>query len=113
MSESSEVPHGPESAREVLAEATNGTASSSSNDQANTNGTSPSSSTPKSKSGWDGKLRVGKQATLANPEALEDSDYSDDDAPPVDQIDADEDLLDGEDPDVEVWRVEARRPPHD
>ena len=43
-----------------------------------------------SKSGWDGKLRVGKQATLANPEALEDSDYSDEDAPPVDQIAADE-----------------------
>lgn len=54
------------------------------------------------KSGWDGKLRVGKQATLANPEALEDSDYSDEDAPPVEQIDADEDLLEGEDPEAEV-----------
>jgi len=37
-------------------------------------------------------LRVDKEkkAVLANPEALEDSDYSDEDAPPVDQIDADE-----------------------
>lgn len=58
--------------------------------------------TPKSASGWDGKLRVNKQATLANPEALEDTDYSDEDAPPVEQIDADEDLLEGEDPEVEV-----------
>lgn len=45
-----------------------------------------------SKSGWDGKLRVdqGKKAVLANPEALEDPDYSDEDAPPVDDIEADE-----------------------
>ncbi|KAI7667561.1 L domain-like protein, partial [Hortaea werneckii] len=40
-------------------------------------------STPHSKSGWDGKLRVNKQATLANPEALSDPEYSDDDAPPI------------------------------
>lgn len=45
--------------------------------------------------GWDGKLRVpSKQAVLANPEALSDPDYSDDEAPPVEQIEADEDLLD-------------------
>ncbi len=54
------------------------------------NGGSSKSSTPQSKSGWDGKLRVNKQATLANPEALSDPDYSDEDAPPVDQIEADE-----------------------
>ena len=43
----------------------------------------------------DGKLRVQpRSATLVNPEALEDSDYSDPDAPPVDEIAADEDLLD-------------------
>lgn len=44
------------------------------------------------KTGWDGKLRLDKEkkAVLANPEALEDSDYTDEDAPPVDQIDADE-----------------------
>ncbi|KAK5699244.1 protein phosphatase regulatory subunit Sds22 [Elasticomyces elasticus] len=72
------------------------------------NGSSSKPSTPQSKSGWDGKLRVNKQATLANPEALDDPDYSDEDAPPVDQIDADEDLLDGEDPeeiDVQHSRV--------
>lgn len=60
----------------------------SSGDQ--TNGSSPKSGTPHSKSGWDGKLRVTKQATLANPEALSDPDYSDEDAPPPEQIDADE-----------------------
>ncbi|KAK4916427.1 protein phosphatase regulatory subunit Sds22 [Elasticomyces elasticus] len=74
------------------------------------NGGSSKPSTPHSKSGWDGKLRVNKQATLANPEALDDPDYSDEDAPPVDQIDADEDLLDGEDPediDVQHSRVSS------
>ena len=54
------------------------------------NGTLSRSSTPHSQSGWDGKLRINKQAILANPEALSDPDYSDEDAPPVDQIDADE-----------------------
>ncbi|KAK0291096.1 protein phosphatase regulatory subunit Sds22 [Friedmanniomyces endolithicus] len=67
------------------------------NAEAEANGGSSKSSTPQSKSGWDGKLRVNKQATLANPEALSDPDYSDEDAPPIDQIEADEDLLDGED----------------
>lgn len=55
--------------------------------------TSPKSNTPHSnRTGWDGKLRLNseKQAVLANPEALEDSDYEDEDAPPVDQIAADE-----------------------
>lgn len=47
-------------------------------------------STPLSKSGWDGKLRVEKKAVLSNPEALTDPEYSDEDAPPVDQIQADE-----------------------
>nr|POE59112.1 glucokinase [Quercus suber] len=67
------------------------------------------SNAPHSKSGWDGKLRVNKQATLANPEALSDPEYSDDDAPPVDQIEADEDLLDGEDPDTEEIDVQHSR----
>lgn len=48
----------------------------------------------KSPSGWDGKLRVdegaSKHAVLTNPEALEDPDYSDEDGPPVEQIEADE-----------------------
>lgn len=54
------------------------------------NGTSPKPGTPHGKNGWDGKLRVNKQASLANPEALSDPEYSDEDAPPVDQIAADE-----------------------
>lgn len=55
-----------------------------------TNGTSSKPGAPHGKDGWDGKLRVNKQATLANPEALSDPEYSDEDAPPVDQIAADE-----------------------
>lgn len=58
------------------------------NNEPNENSSKPS--TPHSKSGWDGKLRVNKQAVLANPEALSDPDYSDEDAPPPEQIDADE-----------------------
>lgn len=58
------------------------------------NGAGSKPSTPTSnKSGWDGKLRVTKQATLANPEALSDPEYSDEDAPPVEQIEADEGIL--------------------
>lgn len=64
-------------------------------EQSKTNGsTAPddggTSSGPLSRNGWDGKLRVTKQATLDNPEALEDPDYSDEDAPPRDEIAADE-----------------------
>ncbi|KAJ5758140.1 uncharacterized protein N7511_006834 [Penicillium nucicola] len=55
----------------------------------------------KNKEGWDGKMRVEPKAVITNPEALEDSDYSDPDAPPVDEIQADEDLLADEDPNVE------------
>ena len=57
-------------------------------DEANT--TPSKRSPPKSKSGWDVKLRVNKQAVLANPEALSDPEYSDEDAPPPEEIDADE-----------------------
>ena len=62
--------------------------------------TETKSNTPHSnRTGWDGKLRLNseKQAVLANREALEDSDYEDEDAPPVDQIAADEGMLE--------WRV--------
>lgn len=55
-------------------------------------------------SGWDGKLRhpsreepeesSGARATITNPEAIEDPDYSDPDAPPQTEIPPDEDLLD-------------------
>lgn len=84
-----------------------------------------SSSMQSNKTGWDGKLRLdkNKKAVLANPEALTDPEYSDEDAPPVDEIEADEggrfgryslsityadqhmhtlDLLDNEDPEIEV-----------
>lgn len=51
----------------------------------------------KDRNGWDGKLRVDDQdnrrAVLANPEALEDPDYSDEDAPPVEEIGADEGIF--------------------
>ena len=50
-----------------------------------TNGTKPYNS-----NGWDGKLRVDRRAVVTNAEILSDADYSDEDAPPVDQIDADD-----------------------
>lgn len=40
--------------------------------------------------GWDGKLRLDKKAVVTNAEILSDLEYSDDEAPPVDQIEADE-----------------------
>ncbi|KAL3432978.1 hypothetical protein BDV09DRAFT_187012 [Aspergillus tetrazonus] len=61
----------------------------------------PNHTTMKDSKGWDGKLRVESKATITNPEALEDPDYSDSDAPPVEEIEADEDLLEDEDKDVE------------
>lgn len=52
--------------------------------------------------GWDGKLRVDRAPTIKNPEALVDSDYSDDEnVLPGEPISADEDLLDDEDPDTD------------
>lgn len=50
----------------------------------------------KDRHGWDGKLRLDdeskdeRRAVLTNPEALEDPDYSDEEAPPVEEIGADE-----------------------
>lgn len=40
--------------------------------------------------GWDGKLRLDKKAVVTNAEVLSDPEHSDDEAPPVDQIEADE-----------------------
>lgn len=40
--------------------------------------------------GWDGKLRVDRRAVVTNAEILSDPEYSDEDAPPVDQINVDE-----------------------
>ena len=45
---------------------------------------------PTNSRGWDGKLRVERRAILTNPEALSDPDYSDEDAPAVEEIAADE-----------------------
>ena len=78
----------------------------------------------KDSKGWDGKLRVGQHAEITNPEALEDPEYSDPEAPPVEEIEADEgmsssvnfsrwlrgswlfwiwaDLLEDEDPETDV-----------
>ena len=52
---------------------------------------SSSGSTLRDSKGWDGKLRVDKQAVLANPEALTDPEYSDEEnIVPGEQIDPDE-----------------------
>lgn len=69
--------------------------------------------TPKSarsSSGWDGKLRIDKKLELANPEALSDPEYSDEEnVVPGEVIDADEDLLDDYPPDTEeIDLVHAR-----
>lgn len=40
--------------------------------------------------GWDGKLRMDKKAVVKNAEILSDPEYSDEEAPPVEQIVADE-----------------------
>lgn len=50
----------------------------------------PNASALTNKDGWDGKLRVGKRAEVVNAEILSDPEYSDEDAPPVQQIQADE-----------------------
>ena len=52
------------------------------------NGTNGSTLTDKN--GWDGKLRVNRKAEVVNAEILSDPEYSDEDAPPVQQIEADQ-----------------------
>ena len=52
--------------------------------------TSPNGSSLRDKQGWDGKLRVGKKAVVTSAHDLSDPEYSDEDAPPVEQIRADE-----------------------
>jgi len=47
--------------------------------------------TPRSSSGWDGKLRIEKKLELVNPEAISDAEYSDEEhVVPGEVIDADE-----------------------
>ncbi len=43
--------------------------------------------------GWDGKLRLDKKAVVTNAEVLSDPEYSDEDAPPVEHISADEGMF--------------------
>ena len=57
------------------------------------NSSPPNGSPPRNSDGWDGKLRVGRRAIISNPEALSDPEYSDEEAPPVEQINADEGVL--------------------
>lgn len=73
--------------------------------------TSKPSAPLRTSNGWDGRLLhpskettsspvdQTRKATLTNPEALTDADYSDPEAPPLDIISADEDLLDDYPPD--------------
>lgn len=49
-----------------------------------------SGSSLRDKQGWDGKLRMGKKAVVTNAHDLSDPEYSDEDAPPLEQIAADE-----------------------
>lgn len=59
----------------------------------NLNGDQPESShsPPRDSKGWDGKLRVDRSATLVNPEAISDPEYSDEEnVHPGELIDADE-----------------------
>ncbi|KAI0467208.1 hypothetical protein F4859DRAFT_279593 [Xylaria cf. heliscus] len=60
--------------------------------------------------GWDGKLRVDRSALVHNPEAFSDPEYSDDEnVLPGEQIGADEDLLDDEDPESEdISQIQSR-----
>ena len=60
------------------------------NIEANTNSTAP-----RNAHGWDGKLRIDKKATLTNPEALSDPEYSDEEAPLPEVIEADEGMSHG------------------
>jgi hypothetical protein len=62
-------------------------------DDAEAHDNSKSGETPRSSRGWDGKLRVEKKLELANPEALSDPEYSDEEQVlPGEEIDADEGL---------------------
>ena len=64
-------------------------------------------SSPRDSKGWDGKARVEKRkkAEVVNAEVLSDPEYSDEDAPPVEQIEADE----GSRPKYELLLLLTRR----
>ena len=50
----------------------------------------PNGSSLRDSQGWDGKLRMDKRAIITNAEVHSDAEYSDEDAPAVEQIGADE-----------------------
>ena len=52
--------------------------------------TSDNRTGPYNSKGWDGKLRIDRRAIVTNAEILSDPEYSDEDAPPVEEIPADE-----------------------
>jgi len=67
-------------------------------------GSPKANGTPRSSSGWDGRLRIekDKKAQLVNPEAISDPEYSDEEQVlPGETIEADEDLLDDYEPNTE------------
>lgn len=54
-------------------------------------GSPKTNGTPRSSTGWDGKLRIEKKAELVNPEAISDPEYSDEEQVlPGQTIEADE-----------------------
>ncbi|KAI9677156.1 MAG: hypothetical protein M1829_002730 [Trizodia sp. TS-e1964] len=53
----------------------------------------PASGSLENAKGWDGKLRVDRKSVVVDRQAISDPEYSDDDAPPTELIQADEDLL--------------------
>lgn len=50
----------------------------------------PNGSSLRDSQGWDGKLRMDKRAIITKAEVHSDAEYSDEDAPAVEQIGADE-----------------------
>ena len=55
-----------------------------------TNGPVSTNGIIRDSNGWDGKLRVGRRAEVVNAEILSDPENSDEDAPPVELISADD-----------------------
>lgn len=49
--------------------------------------------TMENEQGWDGKLRIPKKAVVTNAEILSDPEQSDEDAPPVEHIVADQGIF--------------------
>ena len=84
-------------------ETSNAKTSGSANAPLSTNGT-----TPRDSNGWDGKLRIGRRAEVVNAEILSDPEYSDEDAPPVEQISADDGMFQHTSPSLLLTRCYGR-----